>query len=96
MQFLGKFGKIICWRPPPPPLTLGEILVPPLVCVCVCVWCVCVCMCVCVLGITTVAMNLDVNEAGEEGGAVDRQVPAQRQEVLMQNLKHNQKHNINR
>ena len=34
-------------------------------------------------------MNLDVNEAGEEGGAVDRQVPAQRQEVLMQNLKHN-------
>ena len=33
MQFLGKFGKIVCWRPPPPgslrPL-LGEILDPPL------------------------------------------------------------------
>ena len=33
MQFLGKFGNIVCWRPPPPeswrPL-LGEILDPPL------------------------------------------------------------------
>ena len=34
MQFLGKFGKIVCWHPPPPlgswrPL-LGEILDPPL------------------------------------------------------------------
>ena len=27
MQFLGKFGKIVCWRPSPP----GEILDPPLV-----------------------------------------------------------------
>ena len=26
MQFSGKFGKIICWRPPPPP---GEELVRP-------------------------------------------------------------------
>ena len=60
---------------------------PPLgLCVCLCV---CVCVCVCVPGITTVGRNLDVNKAGEEGGAVDRQVPAQRQEVLMQNLKHN-------
>ena len=35
MQFLGKFGKIVCWRPPPRgswrPL-LGEILDPPLAC----------------------------------------------------------------
>ena len=32
MQFLGKFGKIVCWRPPESwcPL-LGEILDPPLV-----------------------------------------------------------------
>ena len=34
MQFLWKFGEIVCWRPPPPgelePL-LGEILDPPLV-----------------------------------------------------------------
>ena len=35
MQFLGKFGKIVCWRPPPPPLgelapDLEEILDPPL------------------------------------------------------------------
>ena len=33
MQFLGKFGKIVCWHPPPleswRPL-LGEILDPPL------------------------------------------------------------------
>ena len=33
MQFLGKYGKIVCWRPPPPgswrPL-LGEILDLPL------------------------------------------------------------------
>ena len=31
MQFLGKFGKIVCWRPPESwrPL-LGEILDPPL------------------------------------------------------------------
>ena len=28
MQFLGKFGKIVCWRPPGP--LLGEILDPPL------------------------------------------------------------------
>ena len=37
MQFLGNFGKILCWRPPPrgvgAPL-LGEILDPPLVCNC--------------------------------------------------------------
>ena len=25
MQFLGKFGKIVCWRPPPP----GELASPP-------------------------------------------------------------------
>ena len=33
MQFLGNFGKIVCWRPPPGswrPL-LGEILDPPLI-----------------------------------------------------------------
>ena len=37
MQFLGKFGKIICWRPLPPPGSwrplLGEILDPPLHCI---------------------------------------------------------------
>ena len=35
MQFLGKFGKIVCWRPPGSwrPL-LGEILDPPLSSVC--------------------------------------------------------------
>ena len=35
MQFLGNFGKIICWRPPGSwrPL-LGEILDPPLITVC--------------------------------------------------------------
>ena len=34
MQFLGKFGKIVCWRPPGSwhPL-LGEILDPPLQCI---------------------------------------------------------------
>ena len=26
MQFLGKFGKIVCWRPPPPP---GELVPSP-------------------------------------------------------------------
>ena len=32
MQFSGKFGKIVCWRPPPPPGKLAplEILDPPL------------------------------------------------------------------
>ena len=33
MQFLGKFGKIVCWRPPPPGswrTHLKEILDPPL------------------------------------------------------------------
>ena len=33
MQFLGKFGKIVCWRPPPPGSWrphLVEILDPPL------------------------------------------------------------------
>ena len=34
MQFLGEFGKIVCSRPPPPPVGLtphlGEILDPPL------------------------------------------------------------------
>ena len=33
MQFLGKFGKIVCWRPPPPESWCphhGEILDPPL------------------------------------------------------------------
>ena len=32
MQFLGKFGKIVCWRPPPGELAPlpGEILDPPL------------------------------------------------------------------
>ena len=35
MQFSGKFGKIVCWRPPPPPGSWrpppGKILYPPLV-----------------------------------------------------------------
>ena len=34
MQFLGTFGKIVCWRPPPPGSWrphFGEILDPPLV-----------------------------------------------------------------
>ena len=37
MQFSGKFGKIICWLPPPPPPhgelapQAGEILDPPVV-----------------------------------------------------------------
>ena len=35
MQFSGNFGKIVCWRPPPPgelapPPFPGEILDPPL------------------------------------------------------------------
>ena len=31
MQFSGKFGKIVCWRPPPQKVpNIGEILDPPL------------------------------------------------------------------